>query len=117
MLVAIPRSILLVRLLRATNCECLTQGYDLPLSNKHCKTLARIWEANPNVRYMEVESLIVALGGELISGGKGSHFRAKLNGKRTTIAKPHGSDKTLDIGAIKGIKKFLELAEITEDGN
>ena len=53
----------------------------------------------------------------MVSGGKGSHFRAKLNGKRTTIAKPHGGAKNPDIGALKGIKKFLELAGINRDGN
>ena len=89
----------------------------MALSSKHQKTLARIWEANPNVRYSEVEGLIIALGGTIKSGGKGSHFRAKLSGERTTIAKPHGGAKTLDIGAIKGIKDFLESAGVAKDGN
>lgn len=89
----------------------------MALSGKHCKTLTRIWNANPNVRYSEVESLILALGGTIKSGGKGSHFRAAMDGERTTIAKPHGSAKTLDIGAIKGIKDFLKNAGVTEDGN
>ncbi len=89
----------------------------MALSSKHRKTLTWIWDANPNVRYSEVESLILALGGTVKSGGKGSHFRAKLGDERTTIAKPHGGAKSLDVGAIKGIRDFLKSAGVTENGN
>ncbi|MEO1636939.1 MAG: type II toxin-antitoxin system HicA family toxin [Cyanobacteria bacterium J06631_9] len=76
--------------------------------------MGKVWAVNPNVRFSEVSALIIALGGELKSDG-GSHYRAKLNGKRTVIAKPHGGSKTPDAGAIKGIKKFLQLAGINID--
>lgn len=88
----------------------------MPLNSKHKKTLTKVWTANPNVRFSEISALIVALGGEITSDG-GSHYRAKLNGKRATIAKPHGGSKNPDIGAIKGIKKFLQIAGIDVDDN
>ena len=88
----------------------------MALNNKHKKTLEKIWTANPNVRFSEISALIIALGGEITSDG-GSHYRARLKGKRTVIAKPHGGNKNPDIGAIKGIKKFLHIAGITVDGN
>lgn len=89
----------------------------MDLSSRHRKTLARIWDANPNVRYAEVEGLVVALGGVIKTGGKGSHFRAKLGKERITIAKPHGGANTLDIGAIKGVRSFLKSAGVTKDGS
>lgn len=89
----------------------------MPLNSKRQKTLDRIWDANPNVTYSDVEELITALGGTIKSGGKGSHFRAKLGSERATIAKPHGGAKTLDIGAIKGIRNFMKRAGVIRDGN
>ena len=77
------------------------------LSTKNHKVLARIFK-NPvvaDLEWREVESLIMALGGN-ISEGNGSRKRVFLNGVRSVFHEPH-PQKEIDKGAVKSLRRFL----------
>ncbi len=85
----------------------------MKLSSKHRKTLQAIFD-NPvksDVEWKKVESLLVALGGEL-SEGRGSRIRVALNDVRAVFHRPH-SQKETDKGALKSVRRFLKGAGIT----
>jgi len=67
-----------------------------------------------NIPWMDIEGLLVALGGEL-SEGSGSRIRVKLNGVRAVFHRPH-PEKTTDKGAVNSVRRFLENAGVSYDG-
>ena len=67
-----------------------------------------------NILWMDIEGLLVALGGEL-SEGSGSRIRVKLNGVRAVFHRPH-PEKTTDKGAVNSVRRFLENAGVSYDG-
>jgi hypothetical protein len=82
------------------------------LSGKHEKTLRAIY-ADPiraDVSWMDVESLLVALGAEM-SEGRGSRVRIALNGVRAVFHRPHPRKET-DKGALRSMRRFLGEAGI-----
>ncbi len=84
----------------------------MPLSSKHQKTLITIFD-NPvrsDVEWSKIESLLVALGGEL-SEGRGSRIRIVLNDVRAVFHRPHPQKET-DKGALKSMRRFLQEAGI-----
>jgi predicted HicB family RNase H-like nuclease len=78
----------------------------MELGRKHRSTL----EANfaepirASVAWREIESLLVACGGE-ISEGQGSRVRVALNGVRAVFHRPHPQKET-DKGALKSVRRF-----------
>ena len=75
---------------------------------KHFKILELIF-ARPvsgNVRWQDVEALLIALGAE-ISEGEGSRMRVRLFGDRMIFHRPHPSSVT-DKGAVASLRKWLE---------
>jgi len=67
-----------------------------------------------NILWVDIEGLLVALGGEL-SEGSGSRIRVKLNGVRAVFHRPH-PEKTTDKGAVNSVRRFLENAGVSYDG-
>jgi hypothetical protein len=67
-----------------------------------------------NILWTDIESFLVALGGEL-SEGSGSRIRVKLNGVRAVFHRPH-PEKTTDKGAVNSVRRFLENAGVGYDG-
>ena len=84
----------------------------MQLSGRHRATLEAIF-ADPiraSVAWRDIESLIVACGGE-VSEGQGSRVRVALNGVRAVFHRPHPQKET-DKGALKSVRRFLTEAEI-----
>jgi hypothetical protein len=76
--------------------------------SKHQKTLRAIF-ADPvrsNIKWADIESLLVALGAER-EKGRGSRIRFALNGIRATFHRAHPQKET-DRGAVKSVRRFLE---------
>jgi len=85
------------------------------MSKKHQKTLQAIFKipVPRNVKWIDIESLFVALGGE-ISEGRGSRVRVLLNGIKAVFHRPHPRKET-DKGALVSVRRFLENAGISHD--
>ncbi|MCT4713160.1 type II toxin-antitoxin system HicA family toxin [Enterobacteriaceae bacterium H11S18] len=83
------------------------------LRNKHNSTLKQIFAkpTAPDVRWQEIEMLIVALGGE-VSSGRGSRVRFLLNGSIAIFHRPHPSPVT-DKGAVVSLREWLESIGVT----
>ena len=87
----------------------------MALSKRHRDTLLAIF-ANPvrsNVIWVDIEKLVVALGGEL-EEGRGSRIRFALNGVRAVFHKPHPRKET-DKGALVSMRRFLLEAGADKD--
>ena len=80
---------------------------------KHRKTLDKIFETpvNSSIVWKDIESLFVALGGE-ISEGRGSRVRVALNGVRAVFHRPHPKKET-DKGAVVSVRRFLKEAGVS----
>ena len=81
--------------------------------SKHDKTLAAIF-AEPtraNVKWKDVEALLVALGA-VLSAGQGSRVRMSRNGVRGVFHRPHPRPD-VDKGALKSVRRFLIEAGVT----
>lgn len=76
------------------------------LNSKHTRTLQSIFErpTRSDIRWSDIESLIVALGGE-VSAGSGSRRRVFLV-RPAVFHEPH-PDPTTDKGAVKNVREFL----------
>ncbi|MDH2997148.1 hexulose-6-phosphate synthase [Pasteurellaceae bacterium LFhippo2] len=87
------------------------------MRKKHYDTLNAIFESPipSNVKWRDIESLIVALGGE-ISEGKGSRVSFKLNNSIARFHRPHPSPDT-DKGAIANLREWLIKIGVTPNGN
>ena len=82
------------------------------MDNKHRKTLEAIFEKpeRANLDWKDIESMLVALGAE-ISEGNGSRARVALKGVRAVFHRPHPQKET-NKGALKSVRKFLEVAGV-----
>ena len=80
------------------------------MNKRHKKTIDRIFEKpeRSDIPLKDIESLIVALGGE-ISEGRGSRVRIFLNDIRAVFHRPHPKRVT-DKGAVKSMRRFLKEA-------
>ena len=82
------------------------------MNNKHLKIYKEIY-SNPiksSINWYDIESLFIALGATILEGN-GSRIRIELNGERAVFHRPH-PEKTIDKGAIKSVRKFLENAGV-----
>lgn len=78
------------------------------LRKKQRDTLELIYKTPPpsDLKWSSVESLIIALGGE-IKQGNGSRCRFLLNGSIARFHRPHPSPDT-DKGAVVNLREWLE---------
>ncbi|MGH2415280.1 MAG: type II toxin-antitoxin system HicA family toxin [Microcystaceae cyanobacterium] len=85
------------------------------LSKKHQKTFAKLFEqpVRSDIAWVEIESLLVALGAE-ISEGRGSRVRMALNGVKAVFHRPHPQKET-GKGAVMSMRRFLTEAGVRED--
>jgi hypothetical protein len=85
------------------------------MNKKQRKTLELIFKKpiQSNVRWSDIESLLIALKAEL-SEGNGSRVRIALNGVRAVFHRPHPTGET-DKGALMSMRKFLENAGVKDD--
>ncbi|WP_034455726.1 type II toxin-antitoxin system HicA family toxin [Buttiauxella noackiae] len=83
------------------------------LRNKHQGTLKQVFSkpTASNIKWQDVEMLIVALGGE-VSSGNGSRVRFLLNGSIARFHRPHPSPDT-DKGAIVNLREWFESIGVT----
>jgi len=63
-----------------------------------------------DLRWSEIESLLVALGAER-SEGRGSRVRFLLRGAEAVFHRPHPGPNT-DKGAVAAVRRFLESAGV-----
>ena len=78
------------------------------MKRKHQKTVALIF-ARPvsgNIRWKDIEALLVELGGE-ITEREGSRVLVRLFNERRVFHRPH-PEPTTDKGAVESIRKWLE---------
>ncbi len=82
------------------------------MNKKHQKTLELIFKrpVPSNVRWDDIEALLLSLGAE-ISEGRGSRVRIALNGVRAVFHRPHPKRET-DKGALVSMRRFFEEAEV-----
>ena len=82
------------------------------MRTKHRKTMDFIFEdpVRPDILWTDIESLFVALGGE-ISEGRGSRIRVHLKGVRAVYHRPHPGKET-DRGTVRSVRRFLNEAGV-----
>jgi HicA toxin of bacterial toxin-antitoxin, len=82
------------------------------VNSRNRRTLERIFDdpVRPDVRWTEIEALLIALGSR-ISEGRGSRVRVSLNGADAVFHRPHPQPDT-DKGALKAVRRFLESAGV-----
>ena len=82
------------------------------MNNKHLKTLQAIFDdpTRSDIEWKAIEAMLIAAGAE-ISEGNGSRVRIALNGVRAVFHRPHPRKET-DKGAVKSMRRFLELAKV-----
>lgn len=82
------------------------------MNKKQRQTLNKILEKpeRSDIPWSNIESLIVALGGE-ISEGRGSRVRVILNDVKAVFHRPHPKRVT-EKGAVKSVRRFLQEAGV-----
>jgi hypothetical protein len=82
------------------------------MNAKHRRTLEAIFAKSvpSDLRWAEIESLLVALGAEH-SEGRGSRVRFALGPAEAVFHRPHPSPRT-DKGAVVAVRRFLEIAGV-----
>lgn len=78
------------------------------MKRKHQRTLELIFSrpTSANVRWSDIEALLMELGG-LLSEREGSRLLVRLFNDRRVFHRPH-PEPTTDKGAIEAIRKWLE---------
>lgn len=82
------------------------------MNRKQRATLAALFArpARSDLRWAEIEGLIVALGGT-VSLGAGSRVRATLNGARAVFHRPHPKP-TAPKATVEDVRAFLRAAGV-----
>lgn len=82
------------------------------MRRKHTDTLEAIFHVPvlSNVKWSDIESLIVALGGNIYEG-RGSRVKIVLNDRVSVFHRPHPQKET-DKGALVSMRRFLEEAGV-----
>ena len=83
------------------------------MKRKHTKTLSLLFSrpVSGNIKWQEIESLLVALGAETVER-EGSRLEIYLFGVVRVFHRPHPSPDT-DKGAVASIRKWLEENGVT----
>jgi hypothetical protein len=82
------------------------------VDSKHQKILDAIFEKpdRANIAWRDIETLFVALGGE-ISEGSGSRVRVALKNVRAVFHRPHPQKET-NKATVRSVRRFLEEAGV-----
>ncbi|MCB0032154.1 MAG: type II toxin-antitoxin system HicA family toxin [Anaerolineales bacterium] len=82
------------------------------MNSKHQQTLQDVFHdpVKSNIRWRDIESLLVVLGAE-ITEGRGSRVRVALNDVRAVFHRPHPRPETKR-GAVRSVRRFLHEAGI-----
>ena len=82
------------------------------MNKKQKQTLNKILEKpeRSDIPWSNIESLIVAFGGE-ISEGRGSRVRVVLNDVKAVFHRPH-PERVSEKGAVKSVRRFLKEAGV-----
>ena len=85
------------------------------MNTKHRRTLEAVFArpARPDIRWADVESLLLALGAKR-SEGSGSRVRFQLDRAEAVFQRPHPSP-LIDKGAVVSERRFLEAAGVQND--
>ncbi len=85
----------------------------MKLKSKHKKTLSAIFDkpTKANIKFSDIESLIIALGGE-VQEGAGSRVLLEISGKREYAHRPHPG-KEAKRYMVENIREWLRSMEIT----
>ena len=80
---------------------------------KHRKTLAAIFAkpTKPNIKFIDIESLVKALGGE-VREGDGSRVVLELSGTREYAHRPHPGKEAKKY-MVEKIREWLTSLEVT----
>ncbi len=80
---------------------------------KHRKTLTAIFTkpTRANVRFADIESLLVSLGGE-VSEGAGSRMSVSVSGKTVYFHRPHAGKEAKKY-QVEDAREFLQLIGVT----
>lgn len=83
------------------------------MNNKQRQTLLAIFSdpVNGNMEWRKIESLLLALGCELVEGS-GSRVTFLLNGQRLDLHRPHPGKEALRY-RVKDTRLFLQRAGVT----
>ncbi len=91
------------------------RALEVSVRRRHKETLRQIFKVPivSSLKWKDVESLILAMGGE-IKEGSGSRIRFLLNGSIARFHRPHPSPDT-DKGAIVSLREWLESIGVDYD--
>ena len=78
----------------------------------HKRTLAAIFAKpiNGNIKWRDIESLLLALGATITPSGKG--MKISLGGQKLAYHRPHGRNNAGE-GLVKRVRRLLEEQEVT----
>ena len=82
------------------------------MNKKQSQTLNKILEKpeRSDILWSNIESLIIALGGE-VTEGRGSRVRVILNDVKAVFHRPH-PERVTEKGAVKSVRRFLQEAGV-----
>ena len=82
------------------------------MNKKQSQTLNKILEKpeRSDIPWSNIESLIIALGGE-VTEGRGSRVRVILNDVKAVFHRPH-PERVTEKGAVKSVRRFLQEAGV-----
>ncbi len=85
------------------------------LSRKHRQTLADIFSVptEANIRFADIEKLVVALGGEIIEG-RGSRVSFKLSGRKIFLHRPHPGKEAMKY-QVEGVREFIVSVGVNDE--
>jgi hypothetical protein len=82
------------------------------MNKKQRQTLNKILEKpeRSDIPWSNIESLIIALGGEILEG-RGPRVRVVLNDVKAVFHRPH-PEQVAEKGAVKSLRRFLQEAGV-----
>ncbi len=86
------------------------------LNNKQAATLKEIF-ATPvpsDLKWRDIESLLISKGA-VITEGRGSRVRVRLNGEKGLFHEPHPTGKNICKCTVKEVRRLLENAGISPE--
>lgn len=87
----------------------------MSISVRHARTLTAIFATPtlPNIRFADIEALVVALGGT-VREGDGFRVRLSLNGYRATLHRPPPRGDT-SRDTVRCVRDWLRAARVEAD--
>jgi len=87
----------------------------MKLGRRHTNTLAQIFEipTRANIKFAEIEKLVVALGGEIIEG-RGSRVAFKIKGRKIFLHRPHPGKEAMKY-QVEEIRRFIDETGVKDE--